>query len=223
MIVLFTTAEDKNLAYHVTQDFTSVNTARQNLAKKYNFDIDKLQYMNQVHSNIVKTISHTTNPQTCDALITNEPNTPLLVMVADCIPILFYDEVLEVIGVAHAGRVGTFENISANTIKKMCVDYKCAIENIKVVLGPSIQKCCYEVSQEMVDFVKINFGIEFVNNKNIDLQGINKKQLLDLGIEEKNIEISTVCTKCSNQPYFSYRNDNSCGRFAGLIMIEKKR
>lgn len=222
MLTLFTTTEDKNLAYHVTQDFSSVDSARKNLAIKYNFDLDNLHYMEQIHSNSVKNISSTTNCQTCDALITNKPNTPLLVMVADCIPILFYDDLLEVIGVAHAGRAGTFENISANTIKKMCVDYKCAIENIKVILGPSIQKCCYEVSQEMADFVQNKFGIEFVNKRNIDLQSINKKQLLDLGIEEKNIEISTVCTKCSNQPYFSYRNDNSCGRFAGLIMIEKK-
>lgn len=143
-----------------------------------------------------------------------------MVLVADCIPILFFDETINVIAVAHAGRVGTSENISSKTIDKMTNDYSCDISNIKVILGPSIQKCCYEVSQEMIQEVLDNFGAEFVNNKNINLQAINKKQLLKMGIKEQNIEISSVCTKCSNQPYFSYRNNKSCGRFAGLIMID---
>ena len=219
MLALFTTIEDKNLAYHVTDDLSSVDTARKKLAIKYNFDIDKLHYMDQIHSNIVKNISLTTNKQTCDALITNHKNTPLMVMVADCIPILFYDDIQKVIAAAHAGRVGTFENITASTLNKMVNDYKCNVTHIKVILGPSIQMCCYEVSEQMAQEVSDNFGKEFVNKRYINLQGINKKQLLDCGIQEKNIEISSICTKCSNQPYFSYRKDKSCGRFAGLIMM----
>lgn len=219
MFTLFTTIEDENLAYHVTNDFSSVDSAREKLALKYNFDIKKLHYMDQIHSNTVKKISPVTNKQTCDALITNEKNTPLLVMVADCIPILFYDEDKQVIAVAHAGREGTFENISKNTILQMEKEYQCEMKDIHVILGPSIQKCCYEVSQELATFTENRFGKKFVKNRNIDLQGINKKQLLDIGIVEQNIEISSICTKCSNKPYFSYRNNNSCGRFAGLIMI----
>ena len=219
MIKIFTTLNDQNLAYHVTNDFISVNRARKSLAKKYNFDITKLHSMDQIHSNIVKKISPISPIQTCDALITNQKDTPLLVMVADCIPILFHDRVAHVIGVAHAGRVGTFENISTNTIEKMVLDYNCLASNIEVILGPSIQKCCYEVSNEMAQKVVSKFGKQFVNNRNIDLQAINKHQLLQVGILEKNIEIIKTCTKCSNQPYFSYRKDNSCGRFAGLIML----
>jgi hypothetical protein len=219
MLALFTTIEDKNLAYHVTEDFQAVDKAREKLALKYNFNLKKLHYMDQIHSNIVKKISASSNMQKCDALITNEKNTPLLVMVADCIPILFYDTIKQVIAVAHAGRVGTFENISKNTILEMKKEFQCETKNIQVILGPSIQKCCYEVSQELATFTQNKFGKDFVTTRNIDLQGINKKQLLDIGIQEHNIEISTICTKCSHKPYFSYRKDNSCGRFAGLIMI----
>lgn len=140
--------------------------------------------MEQIHSNIVKTIS-STNPQKCDALVTNKPNTPLMVMVADCIPILFYDNVKRVIAVAHAGRVGTFENISSNTIDKMIQQYNCDVKNIEVELGPSIQKCCYEVSQELAKLTQESFGDKFVNGRNIDLQAINKKQLLNKGIIKK--------------------------------------
>ena len=220
MFTIFTTVEDKNLAYHVSDDFSSVTLARKNLAKKYNFDINSLHYMDQIHSNIVKSISTTTNVQTCDALITDKKNTPLMVMVADCIPILFYDEIKMVIAVAHAGRIGTFENIASSTIKKMIKDYRCNPSHIKASLGPSIQKCCYEVSTKIAEAVRKDFGEGFVKGRFINLQGINKKQLLDCGIQEKNIEISSICTKCSNQPYFSYRKDASSGRFAGLIMLK---
>jgi len=220
LLALFTEIDDNNIAYHVTEDKSSVDTARENLSYKYNFPLENLQYMDQIHSNIVNKISCESNPQTCDALVTNKLNTPLMVMVADCIPILFYDCVKKVIAVAHAGRVGTFEKITINTIEKMEIEYKTNPKDIEVILGPSIQKCCYEVNIEIAQFVKENFGEEFVKNRNIDLQGINKKQLLELGIQEENISISSICTKCSNEPYFSYRNNKTCGRFAGLIMLK---
>ena len=121
-----------------------MDNARKALAKKYNFDIKKLQYMEQFHSNIVKIVNDI-NPNKCDALITNKTNTPLMVMVADCIPILFFDPIKKVIGVAHAGREGTFNNIIKNTIDKMIEAYNCEPKDIEVELGPSIQKCCYEV------------------------------------------------------------------------------
>lgn len=194
--------------------------ARKALAIKYNFDNSKLQFMEQIHSNIVKTISSDTNVQTCDALITDELDTPLMVMVADCIPILFFDHSKKIIGVAHAGRAGTFKNISKNTITKMKQEYNCNPKDIEVVLGPSIEKCCYEVSEELASQTASLFGKEYVNKRNIDLQGINKKQLLESGVKIENITIEQICTKCSGEPYFSYRNDKTCGRFAGVIIMK---
>ena len=220
-MAIFTTSENKNIAYHVTNNTKAVDDARKELAKKYDYDYTKLQYMEQIHSNIVKDIDINLNAQKCDALITNKINTPLMVMVADCIPILFYDKVKRVIAVAHAGREGTFTNISSNTIDKMTDDYDCDPKDIQVLLGPSIQKCCYEVSQELALSSLKQFGDEFVKGRYIDLQAINKKQLLEKGIKIQNIEISNICTKCSNENYFSYRKDKSCGRFAGLIMMRK--
>lgn len=216
---VFTNKDDKNIAYHVSNDKNSVNKAREELALKYNFDINNLKYMDQIHSNDVEVVVDNKDLYKCDGLITNKKDIVLMVMVADCIPILFFDKVKGVIGVVHAGRNGTFLDISSNTIKKMKSEYFCEVKDIEVLLGPSIQKCCYEVSQEMADIVNKNFGKEFSNGRYMDLQGINKKQLISNGIKEKNIKISTICTKCSGKNYFSYRLDNSCGRFAGIISI----
>jgi YfiH family protein len=174
--------------------------------------------MDQVHENKVCIVGDD-EVYKCDALVTNKTKTPLMIMSADCIGILFYDSVKKVIAVAHAGRNGTFLNISSNVIQALENEFSSNPSDIKVVLGPSIQKCCYEVLPEMVEIVRQNFGEEFCDGRNIDLQGINKKQLLDVGLKEKNINISSICTKCNGKDYFSYRNDKNCGRFAGIIEL----
>ncbi len=176
--------------------------------------------MNQIHGNNVVTVNNN-SPRlidNCDGIITNEKELTLMVMVADCIPIIFMDKKNGVIGAVHAGRNSTFQKIVQVTAKKMIEEFDCLVENIEVVLGPSIQKCCYEVSNELVQIVENSFGKEFVDERLIDLQGINKKLLNELGI--RNITISNTCTKCSKKPYYSYRINKDCGRFVGLVSIK---
>lgn len=216
----YTTTYDGNMAYYTTDDKLSVDNNRQSIALKYDFDISRLKYMNQIHGNHIEVVDSSSPSQIleCDGIITKELNLPLMVQVADCIGVMFYDSVLGVIGVAHAGRNGAFLGISSKMVSKMIDIFGSNPQNIKVALGASIQKCCYEVDTKMAEFVANNFGNEFVNGRFIDLQGINKMQLLKSGVKDKNIHISATCTKCSGEPYFSYRNDSGCGRFAGVIV-----
>ena len=48
-------------------------------------------YANLIHRFSTREDGNLANPPQCDALITNSANTPLIVMVADFSPILFYD------------------------------------------------------------------------------------------------------------------------------------
>ncbi|WP_123377170.1 peptidoglycan editing factor PgeF [Aliarcobacter butzleri] len=216
----FSDKTDGNLAYHVGDIKENVDKNRQKLALKYDYKNEDLCYMNQIHSANVVVVDENSPKyiDNCDALITKTKNLPLMVMVADCIPILMFDEVKGVIAAIHAGRNSTFLKISEITAKEMIEDFSCKTENIKVIMGPSIQKCCYEVNDELKNIVEKSFGKEFVIGNNIDLQGINKKLLENLGI--KNIEISSICTKCSNKPFFSYRKEKNTGRFAGVITFK---
>ncbi|MFW2565923.1 peptidoglycan editing factor PgeF [Aliarcobacter butzleri] len=216
----FSDKTDGNLAYHVGDIKENVDKNRQKLALKYDYKNEDLCYMNQIHSANVVVVDENSPKyiDNCDALITKTKNLPLMVMVADCIPILMFDEVKGVIAAIHAGRNSTFLKISEITAKEMIENFSCKTENIKVIMGPSIQKCCYEVNDELKNIVEKSFGKEFVIGNNIDLQGINKKLLENLGI--KNIEISSICTKCSNKPLFSYRKEKNTGRFAGVITFK---
>jgi copper oxidase (laccase) domain-containing protein len=100
----------------------------------------------------------------------------------------------------------------------MIEELDCKAKDIFVYLGPSIQKCCYEVSEELETIAIKSFGKEFCQNRYLDLQGINIKQLNDIGIF--NIELSAVCTKCSEEAFFSYRKDKNCGRFSIVGIIK---
>lgn len=94
ILINFTTIEDGNLAYHVGDIKQNVDKNRQNLALKLGFKNEDLVYMNQVHGNNVLIVDKNSEKliDDCDGIITNTKNLPLMVMVADCIPILFYDE-----------------------------------------------------------------------------------------------------------------------------------
>ena len=216
----FTDKNDGNLAFHVEDNEINVIKNRKNLALKLGYNYEDLVYMNQIHSaNII--VVDENSPKlvdNCDSIITRSKNLPLMVMVADCIPILMFDDKQGIIAAIHAGRNSTFLEISKKTAEIFIEKFSSNPEDIRVILGASIQKCCYEVSDELSKIVENSFGKEFVENNYIDLQGINKKQLNDLGI--KNIEISNICTKCGDKSYFSYRKDKKTGRFAGIIILK---
>ena len=215
----FTDENDGNLAFHVEDNEINVIKNRKNLALKLGYNYEDLVYMNQIHSaNII--VVDENSPKlvdNCDSIITRSKNLPLMVMVADCIPILMFDDKQGIIAAIHAGRNSTFLEISKKTAEVFIEKFSSNPEDINVVFGASIQKCCYEVSEDLSKIVENSFGKEFVENNYIDLQGINKKQLNDLGI--KNIEISNICTKCSNEPFFSFRKNPKTGRFAGIISL----
>jgi len=219
ILSIFTNTNDGNLAYHVGDEKSNVDNNRKALALKYNYDYKKLVSMNQTHGNNVQIVT-SKSPKIiddCDGLITNEKDLPLLVMVADCIPILLHDEKKGVIAALHAGRNSTFLKIVEVAINKMKEEFSCNPLDIKATLGPSIQKCCYEVSEDLANIVKTSFANEFVDGRNIDLQAINKSILLKNGVT--NITISNICTKCSGENYYSYRKNPKTGRFAGLIKL----
>ena len=215
----FTTTNEGNLAYHVGDIKENVDKNREAVALLMEYKNEDLVYMNQVHGNNVQIVDINSPKliENCDGLITKEKELPLMVMVADCIPILFFDEIQGVIAAVHAGRNSTFLKIAQITVEKMIKNFGCVASDIYVEMGASIQKCCYEVSDELLKIVKTSFGEEFCTGNNIDLQGINKMLLEKMGV--KNIKISSVCTKCSNEPYFSFRKNPKTGRFAGIIKL----
>jgi polyphenol oxidase len=210
-----------NFGFHVGDDKSHVQKNHK-MINDY-FQTDHTIFMNQVHSNSVEIIdSNTIAPVTCDALISNQKNVALMVMSADCTPILLYDKKKGVIAAIHAGRAGAFQNIIKESIQKFIFNYKCKPENIIAVLGPAIHQCCYEINREIFDEAK-KLGYAhaiktFDEHYYLDVNTILHKQLLECGLHEINIEIINRCTACETEMFFSYRKEGITGRMASVIM-----
>jgi hypothetical protein len=164
------------------------------------------------------------NPLECDAIISNRTHTPLMVMVADCTPILLYDTKHHAIGAVHAGRAGAFGNIIKNTLHAMYRQFGSKSEEMIAVLGPSICQNCYEVNQAINDEAEaLGYGDAVLKSSHryfLHVNCILQQQLLECGLKKENIEIIAHCTSCEHETFFSYRGDGgTTGRQAAVIML----
>lgn len=173
--------------------------------------------LRQVHGNTV--CRPTSHPQEGDALVSNTKNEILAVSIADCYPLLFFDEVAGVIGAAHAGWRGTCAKIAATTISEM-VKLGASSENINVAIGQGISQDKFEVGEEVIgQFEKAGFKSNCWKGRNIDLIEANKQVLSENNIPAKNI---WALNRCTFEPdFFSYRRDGGkTGRMWGLICMQ---
>jgi hypothetical protein len=227
LVATFTNKEHNNLAFHVGDDEWHVEHNHETLACEFGYDTNNLVHMKQIHSANVHIVTENdsfTSPPTCDALLTNKKNVPLMVMVADCAPLLFYDAVHKAIAVVHAGRAGAFSNIIANTLHAMKQEYKSNPKDIYVAMGANIKACCYEVGAEIYEEAQtknLAHAIQIRDEKYyLDISKILLEQLMACGIEKAHLEISRECTCCDTNKYFSYRAEGKTGRFAGILMLK---
>lgn len=200
-----------NLALHVGDDADEV--------RKNRFTIEMLvgptQYMNQSHGDVVAVVDGTSmHEPNADALVTTESGIALGVLVADCIPLLMWDEVEHVIAAVHVGRRGLLNGIAIKAVKIM---NSFGADHVQAILGPSICGRCYEVSREIFDEVGSRFpasrSLTEKGTASLDLPGALAHELSANGVK---ITRSPICT-AENSNFFSYRRDGITGRQAGLI------
>lgn len=180
----------------------------------------------QVHSNIVHIVDNNyINNTIGDALITNIPNKPIIIKVADCIPILLYDKKNKVIAIIHSGWKGTLDNITKNTIEIMVNKFNSKKEFINAYIYPHIRKCHFEVEYDVYSLFKnkIKDIDKYTIKKDIkyyiDLTEIIKDNLKNEGIT--NIIDTNICTYCNNNLYYSYRYNHTDKRNILLAMIKE--
>ena len=161
-----------------------------------------------------------------DAMVTNVKGIVLMVLLADCVPVLLYDPAAHVVGVAHAGWRGTLEGVTANTIGVMKDSFRCSPFDVVTGIGPSIGPCCYEVGPEVIEKVKaVSADPDAVLRPSregrayFDLWHAAELQLLQAGIPQSNIEVAGVCTKCNSELFFSERAQKPTGRFGAGISL----
>ena len=209
---------DKIHAAFSLKTFTHNGNARKLLSSLINLDPNKIVSPQQVHSSEVKVVDAPGKIPFTDAIISTSKSVVLSIQVADCIPLYLADPDNNVIGIVHAGWRGIEKGIVANSINKMIT---LGADNNRIIayIGPSIQKCCFEIGPEVAKKFPINFQINSSYDRSfLDLQKLTKNILINNSISYNNIISSNECTKCNSDKYFSYRNTGlKSGRMIGII------
>lgn len=167
-----------------------------------------------------------------DAIVTNVKDICIGVSTADCVPVLLYDPVNEVIGAVHAGWRGTVKHIVLKTVETMIQNFGSDPSNLLAAIGPSISMEAFEVGEEVVEeFKKAAYNTKKLVCRNprtskahIDLWEANKDDLIQAGIKSSNIEIAEICTVKNSDILFSARvlGIKSGRIISGIQLISKK-
>ena len=196
--------------------YTSAND-RSEFAKILILDYINIVIPKQVHSNKIDICAKSGNINDTDGLITSNKELVLSIQVADCIPIYLFDTKKFNIGLVHAGWRGVHSGIIENSITRM-KELDSKPTDIKVLLGPSIRQCCFEVGPEVSKLFGNKFQQKGKEDKTqLDLQGVVVEKLLNKDIQSKNIIDINECTCCSDK-YHSFRRDgDKAGRMIAMF------
>lgn len=222
----FTTRDLPLKAGELANLIEDVENNKKLVCKGLNIPFENLIIPIQTHSDNVEIIDLQKHIYpNCDALVTNKCSIAIALNFADCVPIIFYDEVKKVIAVSHAGWRGTVAKIGPKTVQKMVENFSCEPKNIIALIGPAIGKCCFEAGEDVLAQLKTTIPDEFFSESIIDfghadLKLINKIQLLATGL--KKIDVCEYCTSCQNELFFSYRREKgNTARHSAVIMLTK--
>lgn len=204
-----TTVQDGNLARHAGERET-VERNRKQLSESLALPAAPF-WMSQVHGNdVVVARRSQQSPPDADAAWTSERDLPLVVMVADCLPVLFVSASGDEIAVAHAGWRGLAAGVLAETVSRFSGP-------ARVFLGPAIGPCHYEVDDVVRSAFPDKTGFTLGRDEShwmMDLWAIATAQLAACGVAD--ITCPRLCTYCDER-FYSFRQDPDCGRFAALL------
>ncbi len=207
-----------NLATHVGDDPARVAANRAQLETLLGLPAAPA-WLNQVHGTVVADIdSPTQGVITADAAVARVPGRVCVVMVADCLPVLFASRDGSRIAAAHAGWRGLASGVLEQTVAALDVPGA----DLTAWLGPAISREHFEVGEEVrAAFVDSDpeAAAVFVPNARerwqADLVGLARRRLAALGVTD--VCGGDWCTFGHRERFYSHRRDGKGGRMAALI------
>ncbi|MCQ2751612.1 MAG: polyphenol oxidase family protein [Coriobacteriales bacterium] len=211
-----------NLSYDVGDDTNIVKRNRDIFINAIQLSVDnkaKLQSLInpiQVHETLCLSAQEYKREGTrfeCDAIFCNEKLQPVMLLFADCVPVIAVAESGNFV-VIHSGWRGCYNEVSKHALAKFMSFENSDICEFNFYIGPHICSRCFETSSDVASKFSDKFGTDVLLSKtNVDLCGVIKHTLISLGATNERIACSSDCTVCKNNLYFSYRAQNQvCGR-----------
>jgi YfiH family protein len=211
------------------EDLEKAERNQAQLAKVTCIDVNRFVFPRQTHSDNIQIIDSSEQRYIADtdALIIRQKGICICIQTADCVPILIFDHVKNVIAVVHAGWRGTVNRIVQKTIGTMENELGCNPAGMVAAIGPSISPGVYEVGEDVYSQVigKLPECEKILENKGngkmlLNLWEANRLLLLDVGINPEKISVAGLCTYSLPELFFSARySGQSCGRIVSAMML----
>ena len=209
-----------NLGAHLNDDAAAVARNRSRLARAFELAPADLRFMRQVHGCTVLEVGagrdDPTREAEADVMISDDPDVALVVLVADCTPVLLLDRREGLVGAVHAGRVGFTTGVIDAALSALR-DRGAA--DLEAVVGPSICPRCYEVPEDLrqaaAQASPAAYSVSRTGTPAIDVAAGVVEQLEMAGVA---ITWLPGCTR-EDETLFSHRRDGQSGRFAGVIRL----
>ncbi len=231
--------ESMNLGYYNGDNSENVDENYRRISESIGFNPENLVASDQVHKTEIKLVTagdkgkgilKEKDYQGIDGLITNIIGIPLVTYYADCVPLYFVDTKNHAVGLSHSGWRGTVKRMGQATLQAMKQHFGTNPQEVIVLIGPSICKECYEISQDVAEafrngFTEVQLKDILYGKGNdkyqLDLWEANRHILLEAGLKSENIHISQVCTSCNSDLLFSHRaSHGKRGTLAAFLMLE---
>jgi hypothetical protein len=232
--------DNLNLSYNVGDKENRVAENRKIILDALSIDYRTAVTVQQVHKDKISLVrkedkgkrafKYSKGTAQTDALITDIPGIPLLMCYADCVPIFILDPVKKAIALIHSGRKGTELELTLKALFKMKKIFKTNPRSCLAAIFPSIGPCCYSIKEEnKIDDYWLNeakyngepISLQNKSGRSLDLKKANHLQLIEAGLQEKNIFVNEICTEDHPELFFSYRRDKgNTGRMAAIFMLK---
>ncbi len=189
------------------------------LALQLGFPSDALVIPNQVHGTTIAVVHTNTPCEPADVLITSTRGLLLGVTIADCCGILIWSEDQSVIAAVHSGWRGTAGKIAHHCVLTLQERFGLDPSTLHAWLSPCASGQRYIVRADVAQFFPRTItpygdGIFLFDNA-----AETKLQLLEAGLDERNISTSGLCT-IGDERFHSYRRDGDrSGRMVAFIGI----
>jgi YfiH family protein len=153
-----------------------------------------------------------------DGLVTDQPGVALGVLVADCGPVVLFDPVRRVLGVAHVGRRGAVVDVVGATVDVMAGTFGTDPGDVRAAVGPCIGRASYEIGGPALDEVRQALGDDLLEpsrpgHARFDLVSAIRRRLAGAGVPDDHVEVAGADTFTSTANVFSDRAERPCGRF----------
>jgi YfiH family protein len=215
---------DANLAHHRPHRSSALARARAAVGALTGTDRLAWHLMRQVHGADVGVVDAVTPPgaelRDVDALVTAEPGRVLVVLAADCLPILLAGR--RSAAAVHAGWRGLDADVIGRTVAAL-VALGERPEDLRAVIGPAIHACCYEVGPEVAARMAAIEPTAVLaptasRRHHVDLAAVAVRRFVDAGVDVP--DRCGPCVRCGPGAWFSHRRDPASGRQAGLVRLD---